>query len=185
MIINIRGTHGSGKSTLVRNVMGMYATVTPNMVDRRKQPFSYVCSDPGMLPLYIPGHYETPTGGCDTIPDATLIYETIYQAAASGMNVLYEGIVAQHSQVRLMALNREYPVQIIVLTTDVTTCIKSVQARRDEAGNTKLFSDKNLRKEFQSVQSSTQSLMRKGANIKRMSREEAFNFCVAALKVEP
>ena len=67
MIVNIRGTSGSGKSTIVVRVCGLYDKKTPHFLEGRKNPYYYVFEKEGHKPLAILGHYESPCGGCDTI----------------------------------------------------------------------------------------------------------------------
>lgn len=177
MIINIRGTHGSGKSTLVRRVKEMYGDgAVPQMLQGRKQPFGYMCRAPGLEQLYIPGHYVGPCGGCDSISSIESIFGSVITAAESGVAVLFEGIVAQHSATRLLDLHMVHPVKVIALSTTLEECIESVVARRVARGQTDEFDPKNVAKEFRSVLSSSRRLTNDGLPVEFMSREEAFNF---------
>lgn len=89
MVINLRGTGGSGKSTVVRRIMELYSDIQPRsikdvatdldtLVGTRNHPIGYECSPPigenedgyaiFTLPqLFVVGHYEAACGGCDTI----------------------------------------------------------------------------------------------------------------------
>ena len=89
MIINLRGTHGSGKSTIVRNVMGTYTDCTEILGVGRKRPWGYLCKKDGLKDLFIPGHYETACGGCDTISIVEEAYDLIKRHASEGRNVLF------------------------------------------------------------------------------------------------
>lgn len=123
MIINIRGTSGTGKSTLARQLMALYQ---PNPLryreEGRKQPLGYrykrkgsgVCNNteaflsgenngcdgtgctlhgPAGHDLAVVGHYETDCGGADTIPDYEKLMKLVVQGAAAGMDVLFEGLL--------------------------------------------------------------------------------------------
>lgn len=184
-IINIRGTHGSGKSTVVRRVLDLYENTSPVEIPSRSRPLGYRCSRAGMQNLYVPGHYETPTGGCDTISSIETIFGSVVTAAESGSSVLFEGIVAQHSAGRLIELHAKMPVVVIVLSTSRDECVESVRARRASRGDDREFDPKNVIKEYNSVVSSTKRLRRDGMSsaIMELSREDAFQYCVNALSM--
>lgn len=183
MIVNIRGTHGSGKSTLVRRVKELYGEgAVANMLSGRKQPYGYTCVSPELRPLYIAGHYVGACGGCDSISSIESIFGSVQIAAESGLSVLFEGIVAQHSAGRLLELNKVHPVTVIVLSTPLEECIRSVNLRRIERGQFEEVDPKNLTKEFKSVLSSTKRLRSEGMVIQEMDREQAFEFVSASLR---
>lgn len=177
MIINIRGSHGSGKSTLVRSVRDLYDTQTPTMIPKRQRPLGYACrSSTGRLPpLYVVGSYETPTGGCDTIGSIEMIFELVTSMAEHG-HVIFEGIVAQHSAGRLLdvAMARPGEVTVIALSTPAELCVSSVESRRVERGQLEPLDPKNVIKEYKSVLSSTARLRRDGLPVLELSRFEAF-----------
>ena len=177
-IVNIRGTHGSGKSTLVKHILDLYRTrgsVSENTLQGRKRPFSYVCKSPELRTLFVPGHYETPGGGCDSIGEVAQAFDAVKTAADCGLSVLYEGILAQHSGGRLLELHRAHPVTVIALSTPLDLCIASVRSRRAERGaSTDDFDPRNVEKEFRSVVSSSRTLGQRGMKIEHMSREDAY-----------
>lgn len=184
MIINIRGSHGSGKSTLVRNVRDLYDEVTPMMIPKRQRPLGYSCrsSTDRLPPLFVVGSYETPTGGCDTIGSIEQIFDLVTTMADRG-HVLFEGIVAQHSAGRLLdvAMARPGSVTVIALNTPAEICVSSVEARRAERGQLEPLDPKNVLKEHKSVLSSTARLRRDGLPVLEMSRYDAFTHVVHLL----
>jgi len=185
MIINIRGTHGSGKSTLVRRIKELYADVTPTMLAGRQRPIGYICRpglDSPMRQLFIPGSYETPTGGCDTISSIEQIFDLVKLYRENQCAVLFEGIVAQHSAGRLLDLHMIHPVKVIALSTTQDECVASVMQRRADRGQTDEFDPKNVIKEFKSVLSSSKRLKNDGLPVEFMTREDAFQFVKNALE---
>ena len=76
MIINIRGTSGSGKSFLVRHIMRLYPKQVPVYVSDRRQPISYTLSRSGRK-LLVVGHYESVCGGCDTVHSMDAIFDLV------------------------------------------------------------------------------------------------------------
>jgi len=184
MIINVRGANGSGKSTLVKRVLDLYES-EPFYVSRRQRPMGYRCKSfrGGVNALLIPGAYETPTGGCDTISDASTIYDMIQQAAEAGLDVLFEGIVAQHNTTRLLELMRSHAVVVIQLTTSMEDCIESVRTRRIARGETTPFAGDNVKKEYKSVISSCDRIRSNGYAVVKLDREAAFHEVCKTLQV--
>ena len=131
MIINIRGTSGSGKSTIVREIMKQYPTVCKVKEDGRKRPLSYSCVKPMHRPLMVLGHYETPCGGCDTITSMDKIYALVRHAHEEGYDVLYEGLLLSAEVNRCQQLHEDgLPLLVIGLDVPLQECIDSVNARR-------------------------------------------------------
>lgn len=173
MIIQVRGTHGSGKTTTVREVMKRFEC-KPHSIEGRKRPIGYECvyktGKPGKddVYLWVPGSYENATGGCDTISEIEVIYGIVKQQAEAGFHVLFEGILAQHSAPRVLELVDVHHYLGIVLTTPLELCVERTNQRRAERGKEKLEDDSNIRKEWKSVRSSMDTLRRKGANVVEM-----------------
>lgn len=163
-ILNVRGGHGSGKTTLVRRVMEAYesspgGSKLPGRVEGRGRPLYYHLQADGMRMLMVVGSYETPTGGCDTVGSIDLIVQTVRTGAMLGYAVLFEGIVAQHSSGRLIELSREFATEVVVLTTSCDECVASVRARREARGaDVENFDPRNVVKEWKSVASSTRRI---------------------------
>lgn len=132
MIISLRGTNGSGKSTIVREIMGLYPTAVQMQYPGRRKPGGYLLrSLNGATPLHVPGHYEIANGGLDTLPSLDLAYQMIEQHHLLGMHVLYEGKNMSDGAKRVRALHRKYPDQVRVALIDesVRTCLTSVRER--------------------------------------------------------
>ncbi len=184
MIIHIRGANGSGKSTCVRRVLELYES-EPHFVEGRKRPLFYSCTSDSLIPVKIMGAYDIPSGGCDNIPQVATVFDTVEMLADAGHNVVFEGILAQHSAGRLLDLHMKHPVTVIVITTSLEDCIASVLERRHARGQMDPFDPRNVQKEFRSVISSTKRLRNDGLPVSEMSREEAFAFCRASLMDRP
>lgn len=72
VIIQVRGTSGSGKTTAVRKVMAELGEWEPGFVEGRKRPLFYKRERVAVL-----GHYEVPCGGGDTIGSVPEIFAAI------------------------------------------------------------------------------------------------------------
>lgn len=148
MLINIRGTSGSGKSTIVREVMKrydavkkiqqeeIYPSVLPGgeVAKPRKQPLAYLCTRLDERPLAVLGHYETACGGCDTLPTYDMIFDLVRRFDAQGFDVLFEGLLMSGDLKFTRALLEDASVSdlLVVGLTQITldTCEASIRGRR-------------------------------------------------------
>jgi len=132
MIINVRGTSGTGKSTVFRKIMEHFPERLRVMKEKRRQPFGYILRRPGRdRPVAVVGHYETPCGGCDTIGSYEEIYDAVRASHDAGMDVLYEGLLISGESARPIKLAKDgYPLHVLALNTPVEVCIASINERR-------------------------------------------------------
>lgn len=136
-IINIRGTSGTGKSTLARQIMANYRLISKYTRIGRKQPLGYRYQHPmrEFPDLGVVGHYETDCGGADTITDYDDLMQLVMQGAAQGMDVLFEGLLFS-GDVKRTAVLREWaekqgiPLHVIAIQLPLDECVASVNLRR-------------------------------------------------------
>ena len=150
MIINPRGTSGSGKTELVRRLLAQYGWqrgarfegAGPKPIHRagRCRPLGYRLGHPlGGRPLAVLGHYEVTSGGCDTNRAADGgLEESMRRAAdyaATGHDVLIEGQRLSSEHERSTELARSHSLHILLLTTPLDQCARNLvwrrRARRD------------------------------------------------------
>jgi phosphoglycolate phosphatase-like HAD superfamily hydrolase len=179
VIINIRGTSGSGKTHLVRQIMAEYPTKLRHKVEGRKQPIGYVMAHPERRSLAIIGHYETACGGCDTIAKMETIFELVKESASRGMDVIFEGLlisadVNRHVDLHQWAQENGQELEVVALTTELQECLDSVNARR-KARNPDLppVKEKNTISKFNGVKKSLERLRAAEVPVFEGSREEA------------
>lgn len=128
MIIQIRGTSGSGKSTAMRAVMAHYKW-TPVFVEGRKRPLYYFSEDRSLVVL---GHYEIDCGGCDTIGSAPDVYNTIKELPRFPASIiLSEGLLWGEDVKWTLELAKEEIIHAFFLTTGLETCLEWVKKRQD------------------------------------------------------
>lgn len=181
MIINIRGTSGTGKSTLVRSLMTVYGRKNKYYLSGRKQPIGYVMTHPDngeAEDLAIIGHYETACGGCDTISKMDQIFDLVRRSHALGHNVVFEGLLISADVNRTLALHQEgLPIEVVALDkVPIETCLASVNARRLERLGPKKFTpvkEKNTISKFRGVQMSMKRLTEAGVTVHSCDRAEA------------
>lgn len=191
MIINLRGTSGSGKSSVVRRVMGRCGYRTPHYVDGRKQPLGYLCGpmssslDDPYPDMYVIGHYETPCGGADTIsvPGAMdAVYEMAREAHADGRHCVFEGLLSSCDTRRGIQLVKDgIPFLVIALDTTIEVCLASVQERRTAKGNMEPLNPKNTVSKEKNIRTAMRNLQAAGVDARWCTREEAYHLVMKEL----
>jgi thymidylate kinase len=178
MIVNIRGTGGAGKSTLVRAVMSWYPEKIPHFVEGRKQPMGYTLHKANRAgkPLYVPGHYETACGGCDTIKTLDQIFDTVKSHHENGEDVLFEGMLlcSDRNRITELANNTKHTV-VISLTTPIDQCCDNIRKRREAGGNPKPLNESNTRKRYDYEQKQIVKLKQSGVDIRTLVYEDALD----------
>lgn len=186
--INIRGTGGSGKSTVVKRIMERYPTHRDVNMEGRKQPLftQHFKSDPALGTvdaLTVPGHYNTACGGCDTIKTPDQVYDIVNRAVRNGNNVLYEGIMVMDDVTRAVALDKSLKdasgegsgqLYVIWLNTPIETCLAAIRDRRAARGDERPFSEKNTRQRYDRCLGGLRRLDQAGVRVERLDREAAF-----------
>lgn len=152
MIVNLRGTHGSGKSTVVRAVIDRYPTVPVTNGGRR--PEGYRVGVPWLdRPVMVVGPYTTACGGCDAIQPFSLIFPLVDRYAAEG-HVLFEGALVSTSgteRVRRMVELYGSELVVAVLDTPLGTCLERILARRRARGDDRPLNPKNTTDKYNGV----------------------------------
>lgn len=166
MIIDIRGTHGSGKSTVMRTLLDNHkfsqlrgpayipdATNPRDWTDKQRKQYR----EDDHLGYHFPewdavllGKYENICGGCDGIKTADEIKRRLYHFAGQHRHVLLEGILVAHTFQRYhdIAVDlEEYGYSFCFLDTPLKTCVARVRKRRIQAGNTKELNPDNIKKD--------------------------------------
>jgi predicted kinase len=133
VIITLRGTSGTGKTTLVRKIKEQYHRKEAHYVDGRKQPIRYTLRHENGRSLSVLGSYETTCGGCDTIKTLDQMFELARESHYLGHDVLMEGLLLSPEKWRTVALHTNgLPVLALALDIPLEVCLDRVNARRKE-----------------------------------------------------
>jgi hypothetical protein len=158
VIINVRGTHGSGKSTIVHSLLHKYGAQTMGRPGKRPEGYKVVI--PGLRrALYVVGPYETACGGCDAIQPYELIWPRVEAYARKG-HVLFEGALVSSSVGnigRAMAARKKHCV-VGFLDTPLAVCISRIEKRRAARGDDRPLNPKNTTVKHQAVERSRPKL---------------------------
>lgn len=152
MIINIRGTHGSGKSTLVRSLLDRYGA---SVDGSEKKPLGYRFQPEWLSkPVYVVGFYRTACGGCDLIHPYDRIWPRVAHYAELG-HVIFEGALISGNYGSIGRASERYGDQFVFafMTTPLEVCIERVRRRRLAKGDTRPFNTKNTESKFNAIRS--------------------------------
>lgn len=145
MIISIRGTNGSGKTTVITDLMAMGTSKAIYGLLGIKRPEAYeLLLDGVALPVYILGPYNVPTGGCDQITHYDSIIALIDKYRSKG-HVVFEGVIVGSVWGRVGAvLDKCGKLAVLMfLDTSLDECLRRVQHRRDGRGDVREYVHKN------------------------------------------
>jgi hypothetical protein len=164
MIIQLRGTSGSGKTWVMKQLMQKLGPFTPRYTNGRKKPISYMTED-----IVVLGHYESACGGCDNIGSAAAVFE-LMRCYKDSPIILAEGLLL--SEDTKWSLQME-DLRVVYLTTTLDTCLQQITNRRLAAGNTKELNPKNTTNRVKVVERSRLKLLEAGVICKRATTTQA------------
>lgn len=143
MIINIRGTNGSGKSPVVREVMARAGSVRPIYgVLGTKSPESYRLRISRVVrDVVVLGPYVSDTGGCDQLGTHERLI-SLFDKYHPRAHIICEGVWLSDTWGRIGEyFDRCAPdVVLLFLDTPLDECLRRLDARRSAAGTTRALS---------------------------------------------
>lgn len=172
MICQVRGTSGSGKSWVMREVMKGLGEYETQYITGRKQPFDYFFN--GLI--YVLGHYESPCGGCDTIGSAGKVYEVVkrfFEGPDNARHVLCEGLLLSEDTKWTLQMPAISEVRVIFLNTDLDTCLAQIEKRRKAVGSEKPLNPKNTANRVATIERARVRLTEAGIYCRRASASQA------------
>lgn len=132
MIINLRGTNGSGKSTVARAFPGEEIALVAfeTKVGKLRHVIGTYSREHDLL---VVGSYRTECGGCDGIPTQDLVCTAVTEAVDLAKHVLFEGVIVstiyeryQKLSLRLRGMTWAY------LDTPIELCLARIAARNGD-----------------------------------------------------
>lgn len=140
-VLNLRGTHGSGKSSIVKHLLDHY----PNQpLGFGKRPEGYKVTIPGLSkPLYVVGPYHTQCGGADAITSYDAIWPRVLSYNKRG-HVIFEGALVSSCVGSIgEALAKRKDAVACFLDTPLELCLERIQTRRALKGDHRPLDPKN------------------------------------------
>jgi hypothetical protein len=178
VILSVRGTSGSGKTTVAKRVLhseGVYAPAEPFHTKGRKQPLYYT-REPlsiGQRGIALLGHYESATGGCDTISGVDKWFELARELHGL-YDVFFEGLILSCEQNRTADLHREgFDVRLFYFNLTLQECLDGVVARRSAKGNTSPLNPKTTADRHRTLRLHPPRFRRMGVHVTEGCRETA------------
>lgn len=193
MIVNIRGTSGSGKSHLVRAVMTRYAC-RPVHGERATdllgpiataRPIGHECEHETGRRLWVVGPYDkVGSGGADLLRwSRDDLMAMVRERAAAQWDVIFEGLVASDIR-RTIGLHASgLPVLVVYLDVSLDECLAAVQARRRARGDERPLSPWKTSAKHRDMFSERKLLLAAGMDVRAVSREEGLRLTLEALGV--
>lgn len=177
MLIQIRGTSGSGKTWIIKQLMSEYEF---KPIKKNGVVMGYYCEE---LNTFLVGKYETACGGCDSIKTQDETCSRIRKALNKGWNVVFEGLICSHIAERYANLYKDLTaegtdVKYIFLNTPFSQCIENINIRRQEAGKPPVIA-KNTRKDYDSTKKSRKNMHSMGVpneDMPIMSSDKALKY---------
>lgn len=173
-VINIRGTSGSGKSYIVKNILGK----DPNWI-KWVEDGKILGYFNNVLGWSIIGSYENVCGGCDGIKTQEETEQRIKICLSYGYNVIFEGLLISTLTSRWLRFAQEIsPVANLLfcyLDTPIEECLSRVKARREAKGNTKPLNPDNTVNRVKAIETTYQKLSQAGCYCIRGSQQYIMN----------
>ena len=191
MIIQVRGTSGSGKTWAMKQLMAIahwhYGSHlpclwVPNHVEKRKKPLFYVSNPETSCPqTIIMGHYASPCGGCDTIGSAREIYELTKKLHQDYPNhhIIQEGLLLSED---VKWTSQMGDVRSLFLTTPLEKCLEQIGSRRAAVGNEKPLNPDNTTNRIKTIERARQKLVELGICCTRCSAGQVPNLILKLLR---
>lgn len=159
---DIRGTHGSGKSWLVHEILRQHTHKEIIGDDARLLGYHLP-----LLDVAVVGRYATACGGCDGISKADEVCRRVRLFATQYKHVILEGILVAHTFQRYSNLATElkdYGYTFYFLDTPLEKCIERVAARRAAKGQKPLASTKNIEHDYNQIWVNTRRKMKEAGH---------------------
>jgi len=171
MIIQIRGTNGSGKTWVMKHIMFRLGNSYPQYLPKRKQPLWYRFSNN----VAVLGGYESVCGGCDNIGSAAQCYKEIVTLDSMGFLVVCEGLLLSED----VKWSSQLPeLRVIYLTTPMPTCVSQTKMRREASGNFNPLNETKINSRADSIERSRIRLLEVGVHCVRCSSSQASSIVI-------
>lgn len=159
MIVSIRGTHGSGKSTIARKIIERYPGVTFTLPGKKKI-LMYELNLPNGMRLAVIGDYTNACGGCDGIQPYSDILPRILKAKECNDHVLFEGALVSSSYGTIGRALEQFPGEVVYafMDTPLDVCLERISLRRAAKGNLEPVNPEATTAKFKSVEGSKRQI---------------------------
>ncbi len=176
-IVSLRGTSGSGKSTVAFTMFDKFPREEIVGGDGKVKGYIVDASSAGIKhPIYVLGKYTTQCGGCDQIPTQQEAADRAVHYHQSG-HVLMEGLLASAAGPAgavTKTIQETGEAVFAILDTPIDLCLERVRARRLAKGNEKPLNEKNTRDKWTQTMSTAKALHQLGYDVRPIDHTNAF-----------
>src|SRR3972149_669181 len=166
MILDIRGTSGSGKSYVAHQLLSQAFRVGLLLLDGGTREHAYALRLIGVpRPVILLGRYQSPCGGVDALRVSQDDICNLVRRYATQGHVLFEGLLVSHLYSRYRDLARELSwasYRFAFLDTPLEVCLERVQARRIARGTATELNPKNTIDKWYDIQKVYRKLLADG-----------------------
>lgn len=178
-IFQVMGTHGSGKSTMVRAIMAMGDAQALFDDYSKSRPCAYKVTGVLRRPLYVLGPYHNACGGCDALNGPVNVIPRLERYQRLGP-VLFEGaIISSYGAIGAWAEPLKQRHVYLFLDTPLAVCQKRVNTRRKQDGKEPLADTHNIDARWRAMRSLYKRLEGMGKNARwvnyRSAKEEVLD----------
>lgn len=191
MIINVRGTNGSGKSWILHKLIHHMGGLKPVQSIKQKSNSNKQLAVGRCRKVikgkkvYIVGIYNKSSGGgCDMISNQPKIYELVAKYSKRG-HVVLEGLLMSGMCGSLTEMSSKVDAQVVwaVLDTPWEKCYKATLLRRHLKGNFKFLNvHKHMIRKHMSVVSSAKFALKHDEYVKVLDHTQAFDQILEMLR---
>jgi len=173
LIINLRGTSGSGKTAIVKRLMETYG------YNSFSKGVSLGTDAAGWRwPVFAIGKYDNVCGGMDTVPTQADCATYVAKAYDSG-HVICEGLLASgvgpKATLPAACIAAAGPnAWFLCMDTPLEVCIERVKARRAARGDDRPFNPANTVAKWEQTRRAYELLEEGGANVRWLPYETAY-----------
>jgi hypothetical protein len=181
VIVNIRGTNGSGKSTAVTRYMEVIR-VEEELKQGGKTWAYRLCNG-----VFVLGRYTTACGGCDTVKTFADVKAGVTELASLGA-VIFEGVLWSTCFKPSVELAQSLPQHHFIfamMDTPADACLRRVLARRKQAGNEKPFDPTKQQKKHVTIARIQRRLEAAGFDARILPHANAFSTIEEWLRGSP
>lgn len=180
MIIQLRGTSGSGKTTAMRSILDSLFWDAQFVIDGRRKPSYYRSNGNSEVSTQVAilGHYESTCGGCDTFKNYSVLKEVITDASKESKLILMEGLMVSDDVLQTVEIHRSiFPIhRIYYLNTPIDVCIERVKGRRKAKGWDTAFNEKKLKNRHAQIERTRPRLEAAGITCRTCSADQAVKY---------
>jgi uridine kinase len=182
MVIDIRGTHGSGKSYIPNRILDSFECLEvwgkPLTYEGRAGILGYEVPE---LNVFLLGSYESRSGGCDAVRTQDEIKARVLKFMPHH-HVLLEGILVAHTYKPWSVFATGKPWRFVFLDTPLEKCLARVDARRAEVGKGPIEDSSNIVRDWGRILQMHEKFLADGHSSELVPHETAYDTVIDMLR---